>query len=681
MKPSGAIIWLAAFVAAAFGSALLDADDAAHTTKTPRTHHLFASSHTIAQRRDTAKPALSHLYASSHTLAQRQVSASPASSTSIYGLTTVVNGRRAVLSTSITETITTANPLATGTPPINARNMLQALGITTVTSFLGPTSVAISKPTNDTSTILPVLTLTSTVEDVVTVTSDLPLVTANIPAPQSQIQGPTTSEPSISFGPIASTNSNITPVTTAKPQIVPSAGSYTYLGCFREGLEARILSEAFFPNDVNTIEKCADACYPFNYAGAEFGRECWCGNDIKDAFNIDEANCNMPCSGDSQQACGGIVALNVYIRKDMGSSPLSPVPGNPTATGSIETSIVSSTSASSADSTGLATSSALFQTISSLSANTTRLDSSTESSTEVLTSTPASTTSQTSPSSQSSSNLSIILTTSSATTTRNSSTSSRPTKVSSLLLPAPSDLAPTTKVTLTHWITLQAAPSNRRIVTIHEVVTSMITITRQHSYTAPSAYSIIDLNTSVHLNSSSTASDGFEAVTSALSANTSAISAIPQSTHSSPQPHYASSPSTTSSQPPFSATSSLSIAKPAEPAYGTSTHRDNSTVTIISLRTQTALVVSTESSAAHGAGSQTAGNWLGYAVSLIEGDSQAIIYLNNNATKRTKLPKQRTPPKTSFNRSRTNAALLQCTESTKELQLLQFQFPSFRAFY
>lgn len=93
----------------------------------------------------------------------------------------------------------------------------------------------------------------------------------------------------------------------------------------------RALGEAFFSNDQNTIEGCAAACYPYKYAGAEYGRECWCGNELKGATKVNDSDfCTMPCAGNQQQYCGGIVALNVYIRATPDSSSLVSVTGSPT---------------------------------------------------------------------------------------------------------------------------------------------------------------------------------------------------------------------------------------------------------------------------------------------------------------------------------------------------------------
>ena len=48
--------------------------------------------------------------------------------------------------------------------------------------------------------------------------------------------------------------------------------------------------------------------YPF--AGLQYARECFCGYDFKRLGRAN--NCNMKCTGNNQQICGGGWALSVY---------------------------------------------------------------------------------------------------------------------------------------------------------------------------------------------------------------------------------------------------------------------------------------------------------------------------------------------------------------------------------
>lgn len=56
----------------------------------------------------------------------------------------------------------------------------------------------------------------------------------------------------------------------------------------------------------------------FDYYSTQFARECWCGSGApEDTYNryeeLDEATgCDMPCTGDANESCGGHLAASVY---------------------------------------------------------------------------------------------------------------------------------------------------------------------------------------------------------------------------------------------------------------------------------------------------------------------------------------------------------------------------------
>lgn len=62
-----------------------------------------------------------------------------------------------------------------------------------------------------------------------------------------------------------------------------------------------------------TIERCKEYCRDNNWAvaGLEYSKECFCGNESPTKI-IPDSRCNKPCSGNSQQICGGGWALNIY---------------------------------------------------------------------------------------------------------------------------------------------------------------------------------------------------------------------------------------------------------------------------------------------------------------------------------------------------------------------------------
>ncbi|KAK4228208.1 putative fungistatic metabolite [Podospora fimiseda] len=75
----------------------------------------------------------------------------------------------------------------------------------------------------------------------------------------------------------------------------------------------RALSNEQWADDEMTLEKCAGFCEGYTYFGAEYGRECYCGN----AFGMGSVEavvdeCGMTCSGNGSEFCGAGNRLSVY---------------------------------------------------------------------------------------------------------------------------------------------------------------------------------------------------------------------------------------------------------------------------------------------------------------------------------------------------------------------------------
>lgn len=64
----------------------------------------------------------------------------------------------------------------------------------------------------------------------------------------------------------------------------------------------------------NCIEHCSSLGYP--YVGVEYSDECYCGTNLvsDDIQEAPEGDCDMPCSGDSTQLCGGSWRMQVYSK-------------------------------------------------------------------------------------------------------------------------------------------------------------------------------------------------------------------------------------------------------------------------------------------------------------------------------------------------------------------------------
>lgn len=93
---------------------------------------------------------------------------------------------------------------------------------------------------------------------------------------------------------------------------------WAWIGCARDNVDGqRVLSESTSSGDDMTVQKCISSCKAdgYSHAGVEFGRECYCGNDIEAARRPAIApmgKCLTPCGGDSGQMCGGAAYVGLY---------------------------------------------------------------------------------------------------------------------------------------------------------------------------------------------------------------------------------------------------------------------------------------------------------------------------------------------------------------------------------
>ncbi|KAG7199452.1 hypothetical protein KM043_014078 [Ampulex compressa] len=90
----------------------------------------------------------------------------------------------------------------------------------------------------------------------------------------------------------------------------------TNLGCFKDDKTLRILSGYYhvFKGN-NSPERCAFMClqsgYP--YAGTEYSVECFCGTEEPSQLKrLPDSSCNMKCSGNPKQSCGGYLSINIF---------------------------------------------------------------------------------------------------------------------------------------------------------------------------------------------------------------------------------------------------------------------------------------------------------------------------------------------------------------------------------
>jgi len=102
------------------------------------------------------------------------------------------------------------------------------------------------------------------------------------------------------------------------PTFLQQFGAWNLSGCFSDSNDARTLTVQVSVTGGqynNSVGSCVPACEAAGYsiAGVEFAQQCWCDNKINNqAKTIDENSCDLPCSGNSFEYCGGANSLLIY---------------------------------------------------------------------------------------------------------------------------------------------------------------------------------------------------------------------------------------------------------------------------------------------------------------------------------------------------------------------------------
>ncbi|KAI0631805.1 hypothetical protein C8Q77DRAFT_1219134 [Trametes polyzona] len=97
------------------------------------------------------------------------------------------------------------------------------------------------------------------------------------------------------------------------PITVPSVGLWESLGCITDNVNTRTLTVGVNVPGPFTVEGCTQACFNDNFplAGVEFATQCFCDTAIQNGgASAPLTDCNMACSGNSSEFCGGPNRLN-----------------------------------------------------------------------------------------------------------------------------------------------------------------------------------------------------------------------------------------------------------------------------------------------------------------------------------------------------------------------------------
>ncbi|KAK3329358.1 glyoxal oxidase-like protein [Apodospora peruviana] len=106
-------------------------------------------------------------------------------------------------------------------------------------------------------------------------------------------------------------------------------GAWTYQGCYTDVAGRTIGAAGYASATAMTNQACIAFCSNkgFQYAGTEYTEECFCGESLA-AGAVVTTGCNMACSGDATQPCGGPSRLTLFYS----SQPVGPQP-NPGVNG------------------------------------------------------------------------------------------------------------------------------------------------------------------------------------------------------------------------------------------------------------------------------------------------------------------------------------------------------------
>ncbi|KAK0660111.1 WSC domain-containing protein [Cercophora samala] len=93
-----------------------------------------------------------------------------------------------------------------------------------------------------------------------------------------------------------------------------SIGEFSYRSCWTDDVANRSLAALEHRTDNMTVAKCADICQEYAYFGVEYGRECYCGDDLVGQAAL-EKDCSVLCVGGGNNWCGGPFRLNLYAKE------------------------------------------------------------------------------------------------------------------------------------------------------------------------------------------------------------------------------------------------------------------------------------------------------------------------------------------------------------------------------
>ncbi len=257
-------------------------------------------------------------------------SSSASSSTTPVTTSTTSSSTTATTSSTTTTSSTATTSSTTTTTPSSATTSSATTSSTTSTpsTSSATTSSTTTTPsaTSSTSSTSSTSNTSSTSSTVVTSSS-----ASSSTATSSATTSSATSTPSTTTTTSKTSSSTTTSAkpTSTSPVISEGNVNYTYYGCFSEPNKGRLLTTQIYNNATDqSIEKCLQKCDAaqagYNFAGVEYGQECWCGTTLRldggqsattPGKNVSGSDCSFLCPGNKTEYCGAGVRLSTYVLK------------------------------------------------------------------------------------------------------------------------------------------------------------------------------------------------------------------------------------------------------------------------------------------------------------------------------------------------------------------------------
>jgi hypothetical protein len=146
-----------------------------------------------------------------------------------------------------------------------------------------------------------------------------------VPAPESQCNFACSGDAAQICG--ANGRLNLYGTSPSRPPVTVPEGApallvttYAYRGCYAEPAsgyddDRALVDSSTTGGDGKTVEDCASFCLFGGSAwfGVENANECYCGSELQaGSAPAPESECNMPCTADASEVCGGTRRLNLY---------------------------------------------------------------------------------------------------------------------------------------------------------------------------------------------------------------------------------------------------------------------------------------------------------------------------------------------------------------------------------